>query len=238
MKLPNKVKVGWWGFLLLLVGYLLYTQLKFIKNGESSNISIFIFLIFIILLLLPLFSEFEFFGIKLKKDIEDLKKETNAKFENIKNEIRNTQSQAVTNNFQGYGPPPSNEEIENLKKDIQKLKDEQNSSINDSDISSISPRISVPQNNIMMFKIRFNIENEIKRLWQQKFQFQDNRYQPVTKMLNDLSKHEVIQKNLHRILREILSICNIGIHGDNLTDYQIDFALKQSKEVIDYLKSL
>ena len=44
--------------------------------------------------------------------------------------------------------------------------------------SPLHSRIYVPENNIMMFKIRFNLENEIKRIWKQNFSGIDERPKP------------------------------------------------------------
>lgn len=240
MKLPNWFKILWWAISILITGFLLYSQIDLIKSGKSTNIDIFIFLIFTILLLVPLFSEFEFFGIKLKKDIDELKKNIDIKFGEIKNEIQNSQS--VTTTITGFGPLPSDDKIKELEGKInQIIKDsEKGKSIEHSSQISSSPlhlKIHVPDNNIMMFKIRFNIEKEIRKIWSTRFSEKDGRYKPVIKLMQDLINYEIIDRDLYNILREILSICNIGIHEYKLTEEQVNFVLKNAKEIIDYLKN-
>jgi len=240
MKLPNWFKILWWIFSILIIGFLLYSQIDIIKSGKSTNIDIFIFLIFTILLLLPLFSEFEFFGIKLKKDIEELKKHIDIKFGEIKNEIQNSQS--VTTTINGFGPLPSDDRIKELESKIdQMIQDSKTGeSIEPLKHTSNPPlysEIHVPENNVMMFKIRFNIENEIKRIWKSKFFEKDGRYKPVIKLMQDLIDYGIIDKDLYNILREILSICNIGIHEDKLTEEQVNFVLKHANKIINYLKN-
>lgn len=236
MKLPNWFKILWWVLSLIIVGFLFIIQFDLIKEGKSTNIDIFIFLIFVSLLLLPLFSEFEFFGIKLKKDIEELKKDIDIKFGEIKNDINNTQT--ITTNISGFGPPPSDNKIKELENKIDEIiqKQSQDSQDNTPEQQVIHTSIFAPENNVMMFKIRFNIENEIRRIWKQHFTEKDSQYKPILKLMNDLTKYEIINRDLYGILREILSICNIGIHEDSLTEEQVNFVLKHSKEIIDYLK--
>ncbi|HFU76236.1 MAG TPA: hypothetical protein ENK66_08330 [Arcobacter sp.] len=236
MKLPNWFKIIWWIASLLLFGFLLFTQFDLIKNGKSTSIDIFILLIFVILLLSPLFSEFELFGIKLKQEIEDLKKNIDIKLGNIRNDINNTQT--VTNNFAGINAPSSDETIKKLEKKLDEIINNQSKPEDFSlENSSLESMTFVPENNIMMFKIRFNIENEIRRIWQIKFSEKENRYKPIVKMMNELVTYNIINQDLYNILREVLSICNIGIHEDKLTEKQVSFVMKHSDEIIHYLKN-
>ena len=240
MRLPNWFKIIWWIISILITGFLLYSQSDIIKSGKSTNIDIFIFLIFTILLLLPLFSEFDFFGIKLKKDIDELKKSIDIKFSEIRNEIQNSQS--VTTTITGFGPPPSDDKLKEMEEKINQIIKEntKNKSVTPPTQTTTSPlhsRIYVPENNIMMFKVRFNIENEIRRIWKTRFSEKDERFKPIIKLMQDLINYDIIDKDLYNLLRETLSICNIGMHEDKLTEEQVNFLLKHAKEIIDYLKS-
>ena len=52
---------------------------------------------------------------------------------------------------------------------------------------------------------------------------------------NAKTNFEIIDNNFYGILREILSICNYAIHGENVTDNQVKFVTKNAKQVLDYL---
>jgi hypothetical protein len=56
--------------------------------GKGTAIDLFFFGLLAILLLLPLFQEFEMFGIKLKTEIEDLKRDMNQRFNQIQQSIQ------------------------------------------------------------------------------------------------------------------------------------------------------
>lgn len=84
MKLPNWFKITWWIILLLLTGMILFKRYEAITTGQSVPADIFVFLIFVALMLVPIFSEIEFFGLKLKREIEELKADIEIKFGEIK----------------------------------------------------------------------------------------------------------------------------------------------------------
>ena len=58
------------------------------------------------------------------------------------------------------------------------------------------------------------------------------------KIIQDLTKFEIIDNNFYGILREILSICNYAIHGESVTDNQVKFVTKNAKQVLDYLSQV
>jgi len=103
MKLPNWFKILWWILLILSTTVGLYLRFDSIKKGESVPFDVFLFLIWVALMLVPIFSEIEFFGLKLKREIEDLKTQLSIKLGDLKNEIKISQSQNLTANI-GYGP--------------------------------------------------------------------------------------------------------------------------------------
>ena len=92
-----------------------------------------------------------------------------------------------------------------------------------------------------MFKTRYNIEVELSRIWEGRlgrgYEFQ-KRSLPINKQIHDLVSYEIITENLYGILREILAICNYGIHGEKVTDSQVSFVAKNAKEIIDYLREI
>jgi hypothetical protein len=239
MKFPNWFKIIWWIGLLGLTGIILYKRFDAITSGQSVSADVFVFLIFVALTLVPIFSEIEFFGIKLKKEIEDLKHTINIKFGDIKNEIRNTQTQSVTNTFQGYGPPPPDNKLPELENDIDRIVKAKLKEHGVTFDSHPSSKIDVPDDNLQMFKVRYNIETQLRRIWEQRFKNGeiDARFKHLSTMriIQDLTKFEIIDKNFYGVLREILSICNYAIHGESVTSNQVKFVTKNAKQVIDYL---
>lgn len=242
MKLPNWFKILWWIILLGLTAKILYKRFDAIVTGQSVPADIFIFLLFVALMLVPIFSEIEFFGIKFKKEIEDLRQDISMKLGDIKNEIRNTQTQTVNQTIQGFGPPPPDNKLPELENEIDRIVKAKLREHGVSIAPSLTIQADVPENNLQMFKIRYNIENELRRIWQNRFENDEPndrwKYQSVMKIIQDLTKFEIIDNNFYHILREILSICNYAIHGENVTDNQVSFVKKNAKQVLEYLSQV
>lgn len=102
--------------------------------------------------------------------------------------------------------------------------------------------LNVPKGNLDMFKVRYNIETELRRIWQNRFEketeFDFRRHQPFLKIITDLAKYGYLHENFPGVLREILSICNYAIHGEELSENQIHFVEINAVGVIDYLRQL
>lgn len=242
MKLPNWFKILWWIVLVGLTGTILYRRFDNIISGQSVPFDIFNFLIFTALMLAPIFSQIEFWGIKFKKEFEDLKQDISIKLGNIKNEIRNNQTQTVYQTVQTFGPPPPDSKIPELQEEIERIL---NAKLKKHDVASdikIAGCINVPQENLLMFEVRFNVEKQLRRIWEQRFNSHDFdprlRYQPVVRIIQDLVKFEIINNNFYGILREILSICNYAIHGEEVTENQVSFVTKNAKQILDYLSQV
>ncbi len=242
MKLPNWFKILWWIALIGLTGIILFNRFDDIISGQSVPFDIFIFLIFVALMLVPIFSEIEFFGIKLKREIEDLKQDINIKLGDIKNEIRNSQTQTVHQTVQTFGPPPPDNKLPELQDEIERILSVKLKEHGVSPEIKIPGRIDVPKDNLLMFQVRFNIEKQLRRIWEQRFDSGDFdprlRHQPVTRIIQDLVKFEIIDNNFYGILREILSICNYAIHGEEVTENQVSFVTKNAKQILDYLSQI
>ncbi|MFC0878839.1 hypothetical protein ACE01N_19745 [Saccharicrinis sp. FJH2] len=245
MKLPNWFKIIWWILLLGLTGTILFKRFEAITSGQSVPVDIFVFLIFIVLMLVPIFSEIEFFGIKLKKELNQLKDDLDIKFGDIKNEIKNSQTQTVNQTFQTLGPPPPDNKLPELQDEIERIlsvKFYTHGAVAVSKDAKIASRIDVPEDNLLMFQVRYNIEKQLRRIWEERFnrtEFDDRiRHIPITRIIQELSKSEIINGNFYGILREILSICNYAIHGEKVTENQISFVTKNAKQIIDYLSEI
>src|SRR4051812_4533438 len=114
MKFPNWLKIIWWLLLTGFLGYIVYKRLNSVINGSSTGFDIFVFLVFVALMLAPIFSEIELFGIKLKQEIKELKKDVTEKISDLRNDIRINQAQTINNTIHGFGPPPPDDKLPEL----------------------------------------------------------------------------------------------------------------------------
>jgi len=238
MKFSNTFKIIWWIFLILLTGALFIWRLEPIGQGKSAPVDVFIFLILIALLLTPIFTEVEFFGIKLKREIEELKTQIKLQFGDLKNEIRNSQVQTIHQNITGFGPPPTDEEIPELDAKVDRILKEKLKDYNLELDGKPKIKVDIPDSNLMMFKVRYRIEQELRRIWIKNIDNIENRKKPLTIIIRELTDNRIIDKQLYYILREVLSVCNYAIHGEKVSQNQVDFVEKNAEEIIDFLSRM
>lgn len=75
MKFPNWFKIGWWVLLLGLLTAFLWSRLPYLQTGEAVPADIVVFLVWIGLALAPIFPEIELFGLRLKQEIKEIKRD-------------------------------------------------------------------------------------------------------------------------------------------------------------------
>ena len=90
MKLPNWFRIIWWGLLLIVVSLYLFKRYPELILGKSAPVDVVVFLVWIALWLLPIVSELNLFGIKLKKEVEAIHKDLSNRIDTLRNELHNT----------------------------------------------------------------------------------------------------------------------------------------------------
>lgn len=236
MKLPNWFKILWWLVLLGLSGFLAFKRYEALATGQATPADIFLLAFFVMFLLLPLFAEFEFLGVKLKKEIDDLKNEIRIKFGDIKSEIRSTQSQTIHNTVHPYGPPPTDSEIAKLQKQLEEALAEQKKKGKKEKESYAQ---YVPHSVEELFRIRYQIETELRRI---RGRYSDEprfeRHRSLIGVLTDLRNLEIIDADFQGILREMLAVCNAAVHGEDISESQRNFVVENADEVLAYLRGI
>jgi len=242
MKIPNWIKIVWWLLLLGLTTSVLILRFNKILNGQSIPFDVFVFLIWTALMLFPIYSQVELFGIKLHREIEQIKKDINEKLIDLKTDIKINQAQSFTANILGYGPPPPDDKLPDLELQIEQIIGKKLEKFRIQDNIELNGRLTIPENNLLLFKVRYSIEQQVNRIWENRFAKKYNLdfrgTIPIWKQIQELMQFEIIKDNLYGILREVLSICNYAVHGEQITENQIEFVLNNAKEIIDYLSTI
>ncbi|MET0463057.1 MAG: hypothetical protein ABW007_07880 [Chitinophagaceae bacterium] len=239
MKLPNWFKIIWWVLLLVLTGCIMLKRFKAVSLGLSNPFDIFIFIIFIALALVPIFSEMEFLGIKLKQEIEEFKRDIQVRLGDIKNEIKNSQTQTLNQTIQTYGPPPADSKLPEIENEIERIVKDKLKESGLLPRNSEKNKIEVPQPHLELFKIRYSIEIQLRRI---SGEYLPNnirpRHQPLTLLIRELASQNVISNELQHVLHEMLSICNYAIHGESVTQSQVKLVTDYANEIIEILRRL
>ena len=171
---------------------------------------------------MPLFGEIDLFGLKLKKEIEEVKNEMSR----ITNKLSNQNTFNPTIIYQ-----PSNDKT--LEKELNQVTPKTN-------LKSESYFTNVDENMVFLFKVRVSIEKELRRIFTEHSEFSNNeiRFENVSNFLGNLKAKELIQGKLFGAIRELIAISNLGIHGEEVTEKQQEFSKKFFPIVMNELKKI
>ena len=233
------VKFGWWFLVTGVVGAFLYFRIPAISGGTGTQFDIVLFLVFVALMLSPLFSEMEFFGLKLKREIENLKSDVRHEIGEVKTLIT---SIGITNSLHQHISlqPAPNAELAQMKEEFAKLQEARSKEVQWVQSSPIEAPVSVsesvPDDISYLFTNRYVLEKEVLRLWRNVAPCGDSpEKHTFSKRLYDLEYTGLISRQAERIIREIYTICSSAIHGNVPTKQQIEFVREVLPGILDTL---
>ena len=236
MKLPNWFKICWWIFLIILMIVILYPRYSNFLSGQASSIDLVVFIILVALMITPLFEEFSLLGFSFKKEIEKLKSDVKEEVASLKNEIHNS----VNFNPQFiYPAPPPDSQLPDLEERVKNAVESvlENQGINR--ISLQTPQIDTPDDASYLFNVRYNMEKELRRIWNNNFGQEDIRRPiAVAQISGMLGKSELIPQKLVHAIREVYSVCSPAIHGEEVSEAQLNFVKDVAPMLINTLKNI
>lgn len=234
--LIKKVIEKSWYIVLLTIstGYLLRNGFAIEKLDDASLIST-VFIIWVILLVLPLFSELEFLGVKVKKEVKKAVEKSN---EEVKASINNLQqlvsqiqvSNSVAPQFTiNGGSLPSEERIDNLIKEIHLLNAQ-----NTNKQTEKQDKVNIPTQNIELFKMRYGIEVKLNDALDL-IGYNGKNHISLIQSANYLSQQGVLDPTSTDLLIQVVRIANRGVHGEIIGQKYLDFASEAYPKIIDAL---
>lgn len=226
------VKRKWW-YLFLLIScsiYVWYYRLE-IYELSTFNARNLIFILWLILLIFPLFSEIEFMGVKVKKEVEKAKEEVKSSLQDIQTQIMQLQlnNSIATNINLGYGTLPSEQKLEELLKTVRGMQSSDSNTV----VTKSANQTQENDKAIYLFKTRFEIETELKELCE-KLGYEWKW--PVIKMVQMLFKSGVINGMTSDLIHQVYKITSRGIHGEIISDEYITFVQEAYPEIQRQLK--
>jgi hypothetical protein len=237
MENSNSFKVVWWGLLVIVIGLFLYSRFDSLVSGNPTYFDTVVFLVWVGVCLAPIFKEMNIFGLELKQEIEDLKKDMNVQLTMLKTELKATIEVSSANNNQiyvstGAAPlPPKDAEIPDLKKQVQATLRE----------LGIAPTAPVPSftsavepTSVELFKTRLSFEKVIGSY--SRLRGIDTRKQPIFRIIRDLQRSEEIPANIAHGVLEVLSVCNAAVHGEEVSEAQLGFVRESAPGLYDALQ--
>lgn len=236
MKLPNWFRILWWALLLVGIGYILYMRLPDLAAGRAVVADVLIFLIWVALFLSPLFQEMSFWGISFSQQVKDLKDEVAG----LRNDIRNSVDVRTQINptFHIPAPPPDSqlpaleERLRSILQDVFRNYGIDRTEIRPSDLD-------LPENVVYLFKARYQIERELRRIWRNRMQGDEPRRPlPVFQIAQALASEGLIDQRLANVIREVYSVASPAIHGEPVTDAKTAFVHDVAPDLIAALKAI
>jgi len=244
MKKFSLIKKHWWYLVLLFSSSIFVYANRYIILQEKLNdisVMVLIFFCWLVLLFLPLFSEIEIVGVKLKRELEKTREELSHEIKEVRLDIvnlkfsnKNSSTVTVENNYLANG--------ERLKE----MKNEWSNSAQREDHTgekkvenirqyNLSNKLDLPEVNIFLFKVRTYLEKNLVDICS-KLGFE--RLQNTREMIRFLNQKELINGKTVDLLTEINKISSRGIHGEILSEEYINFINEALPEVEQIFQSI
>ena len=229
-KLWEFVKKKCWYIILLGLSsaYVWYYRLEIYQFKELNSRNL-IFIVWLILLLLPLFSEMEFLGVKIKKEIQKETEEVKESLKSIQTQMNNLQlTNSVANNFSfNNSTLPSLKQMEEL---LQKVTELHSTYPKNDEKDTLSKEAD---KNVYLFKIRLDIEKNLREM-SERLGYNGNM--PIPKMVQQLNHIQVIDGVTCDLILQVNKIATRGVHGEIVSEEYIEFVEKTHPEIMKRLK--
>ncbi len=219
----------WW-IVLLVIGsvHLCNNYSRIAVNPNSFDIII--MLSTLLLAFMPLVSEISAFGMSVKKEIIDTKREVKNEIAGIRNDVlslamsnSNTANQNV--NLFGKEMIPLKEEVENAIKQSTAISEVVDTVNKKTDIIDEYP---VSEKQLFLFKTRYALEQSITQLSHLVGIIPS---MSMVKTASILRHKGIISSNADILINKVSSICNRGIHGEVVDDEYLDYVRIVLKEL-------
>ena len=235
-KLLSFLKEKLWYIFLLAIStiYLAINRFAIEKLDDASMLST-VFIIWVILLALPLFSELEFLGVKVKKEVkkavEKSNEEVKASLDNLQQIVSQIQiSNSVAPQFTiNGGSLPSEERMDNLIKEIHLLNEQ-----NTNKQTEKQDKVNIPAQNLELFKMRYGIETKLYDAMGF-IGYNGKNHISLVQSAYYLSRQGVLDPKCIDLLIQVVRIANRGVHGEIVDQKYFDFASEAYPKIIDAL---
>ena len=235
-KLLSLLKEKLWYIFLLAIStiYLVINRFAIKKLDDASMLST-VFIIWVILLALPLFSELEFLGVKVKKEVKKAVEKSNEEVKASLNNLQQLVSQIQISNSVAPqftitgGSLPSEERMDNLIKEIHLLNEQ-----NTNKKTEKQDKVNIPAQNLELFKMRYGIEEKLNDAMDL-IGYNGKNHISLVQSAYYLSQQGVLDPKCIDLLIQVVRIANRGVHGEIVDQKYLDFASEAYPKIIDAL---
>lgn len=240
MSFSRGFKITYWIALIAVLTRFLWLRVDDAVTGYATAADIFVFAIWIALLLAPLYSEVEFFGVKLKQEIEKAKTEIGREVAQLRAEISNAVDVRTTVAPQFHMvAPPADSQLPAIVAQVKKAVDDAFASRSLSAPSSPVALDAKDERTEYMFWTRHDLEKELRRIAGGRDLLSATR-RPIAgvQLARLLVQNEVLEPSLERAVREVYAVCSGAIHAEDPTAPQEAFVKEVGPQLIAALKAI
>lgn len=227
----NQIKAKkWYTFLLVLsTSYLVYYRFD-IYDLETINARNLIFLLWLLLLAFPLFSELEFLGIKVKKEVEKATEDVKESLHHIQSQVAQIQmTNSVATHVNLSSSPLANEET--LHELIQAIRNVQQ--LRPNELPDKKHYSNEEELHVFLYKIRYEIETALRNLCE-KIDYTERT--SIPQMVRYLNRTGILSDTGSKLIYEVTKIANRGVHGEIVSDEYIKFVEEAHPQIMLELK--
>ena len=239
MKLPNWLKILWWLVLTGALTYFLLARLPDLFSGKAAAADVAVFGVWASLLLAPLFTEVSFLGVTLKNEIEEMRNALSVQLNDIRTDVRSAVDVRTTVSPQFNIPAPvADTQLPQLE---ERVKSAVSAALEVHGIKG-QPRespLTVNDDVAFLFATRYNIEVELRRIAQGRdVSSAVRRPLPSFQLVRTLSQAEVLEPSLGNVIREVYAVCSPAIHGEAVTEAQVEFVKDVGPQLVAALRTI
>lgn len=218
-----------WGIVLFSAG-IYYIYHNYARILVSVNIIDYIILAgTLTLAFLPLISEISLIGFSVKKEIQSAKQEMKESLVDLKYQMIDIKATTTQNTTQSIKVEylPSRDEMKDMLSKTNRTKEKVE---NEQKGAEIKDEFDISDDIVYLFKVRLKLEKYVAKICDN---IGNAGFMPLIKEINILKEKKIITSDTYQYLRQILNICNRGIHGEVISEEYIKFV----KEIISQIYS-
>ncbi|MFZ0333430.1 MAG: hypothetical protein WBD21_10340 [Candidatus Acidiferrales bacterium] len=234
MKFPNWFVVAWWVLLLILASTYVGFRHRALLGGQVTAVDTLVLAVALALLVFPLFKEMSIFGVSFKDRIDGLRNE----LVGLRTELH--ASVDVKNQIFVPAPPPDSE-LPAIEERIERSLENALKSRGIKPPVVSDEALKVPDDTMLLFRARYNLERELRRLWHRRLEGNSptsRRFTPTLQIARVLAQAGLIDTATEAAIREIWSVAAPGIHGEPTTSLQVAFVKDVAPRIISALRAI
>ncbi len=207
-------------------------------SGRATAADALVFGVWIALLLAPLFVEVELLGIKLKQEVEKAKGEITREIASLKADISSAIDirTNVSPNF--YLSPPPDAQLPTIEAQVRRAVQQALATRGPPPLAGHSRVPPVDDDVVFLFRTRRDLEIELRRLVRERQLPTSDRPLAGIQLSRLLAQAEVLEPDLVRAVRDVYSICSPAVHGESVSEAQVEFVRDVGPTLIQALRAI